>query len=44
MKEKSRDQAMIARWPSWAPRGEYLFIDQMAYVAPLMHIGRFSAK
>ena len=30
---------MLARWPSWAPRGEYLFIDQMAVIAPVMHIG-----
>lgn len=32
-------QAMLARWPSWAPRGEFLFIDQISYIAPLMHLG-----
>ena len=32
-------QAMLARWPSWAPRDEYMFINQMAVIAPVMHIG-----
>ena len=32
-------QAMLARWPSWAPRGEFMFIDQISYIAPLMHLG-----
>jgi len=32
-------QAVLARWPSWAPRGEFLFIDQVAYIAPVMHLG-----
>ena len=32
-------QAMLARWPSWAPRGEFLYIDQVAYIAPIMHLG-----
>jgi len=32
-------QAMLAKWPSWAPRGEYMFIDQMSVIAPVMHIG-----
>jgi len=32
-------QAMLAKWPSWAPRGEFLFIDQISYIAPLMHLG-----
>ena len=30
---------MLARWPSWAPRDEYMFINQMAVIAPVMHIG-----
>lgn len=33
-------QAMLAKWPSWAPRGEFLFIDQISYIAPLMHLGK----
>jgi len=32
-------QAVLARWPSWAPRGEFLCIDQVAYLAPVMHLG-----
>ena len=32
-------QAMLARWPSWAPRGEFLYIDQVSYIAPIMHLG-----
>ena len=32
-------QAMLARWPSWAPRGEFLYIDQVSYIAPFMHLG-----
>jgi len=32
-------QAMLAKWPSWAPRGEYRYIDQVSYIAPLMHLG-----
>jgi len=32
-------QAMLAKWPSWAPRGEYMYIDQVSYIAPLMHLG-----
>jgi len=32
-------QAMLANWPSWAPREEYMFINQMAVIAPVMHIG-----
>lgn len=32
-------QAVLARWPSWAPRGEFMFIDQISYIAPLMHLG-----
>jgi len=32
-------QAALARWPSWVPRGEYMFIDQMSVIAPLLHIG-----
>jgi len=32
-------QAVLARWPSWAPRGEFLYIDQVAYLAPVMHLG-----
>ena len=32
-------EAMLAKWPSWAPRGEYMFIDQMSVIAPVMHIG-----
>lgn len=27
-------QAMLARWPSWAPRGEFLYIDQVT----LLHL------
>ena len=30
---------LVSRWPSWAPRGEFLFIDQVSYIAPLMHLG-----
>jgi len=32
-------QAVLARWPSWAPRGEFMYIDQVSYIAPLMHLG-----
>ena len=32
-------QAILAKWPSWAPRGEFLFIDQISVLAPVIHIG-----
>lgn len=32
-------QAMLEKWPSWAPRGEFMYIDQVSYIAPLMHLG-----
>eukprot|EP00092_Neocalanus_flemingeri_P017862 GFUD01019326.1.p1 GENE.GFUD01019326.1~~GFUD01019326.1.p1 ORF type:complete len:435 (+),score=115.81 GFUD01019326.1:86-1390(+) len=32
-------QAVLAKWPSWAPRGEFMYIDQVSYIAPLMHLG-----
>eukprot|EP00090_Calanus_glacialis_P009424 TRINITY_DN17792_c0_g1_i1.p1 TRINITY_DN17792_c0_g1~~TRINITY_DN17792_c0_g1_i1.p1 ORF type:complete len:439 (+),score=123.75 TRINITY_DN17792_c0_g1_i1:76-1392(+) len=32
-------QAVLAKWPSWAPRGEFMYIDQISYIAPLMHLG-----
>jgi len=32
-------QAMLAKWPSWAPRGEYMYIDQISYIAPMLHLG-----
>jgi len=32
-------QAMLARWPSWAPKAEYKYVDQMSYIAPVMHLG-----
>jgi len=32
-------QAMLAKWPSWAPKAEYKYLDQMSYVAPFMHFG-----
>jgi len=32
-------QAMLAKWPSWAPRGEFLYIDQISHIAPVMHLG-----
>jgi len=32
-------QAVLARWPSWAPRGEFLYIDQISHIAPAMHLG-----
>jgi len=32
-------QAVLAKWPSWAPRAEYMYIDQVSYIAPLMHHG-----
>jgi len=32
-------QAALARWPSWVPRGEYMYIDQISVIAPLLHIG-----
>jgi len=32
-------QAVLVKWPSWAPRGEFMYIDQVSYIAPLMHLG-----
>ena len=32
-------QAVLAKWPSWAPRGEFMYIDQISYIAPMMHLG-----
>lgn len=32
-------QAVLAKWPSWAPRGEFMYIDQISYIAPVMHLG-----
>jgi len=32
-------QTMLGNWPSWAPRGEYRWIDQVSYIAPIMHHG-----
>ena len=30
--------AVLASWPSWAPRAEYLCIDQISYLGPLFHL------
>ena len=30
---------MLEKWPSWAPRGEFMYFDQMKVIAPMMHIG-----
>ncbi|XP_023333646.1 platelet-activating factor acetylhydrolase isoform X1 [Eurytemora carolleeae] len=32
-------QIMLEKWPSWAPRGEFMYFDQMKVIAPMMHIG-----
>lgn len=29
-------QAVLSRWPSWAPRKDYKFIDQMRYISPFV--------
>ena len=32
-------QAVLGRWPSWAPREEFLCIEQVALLGPLLHLG-----
>ncbi len=29
-------QAMLHRWPSWAPKGEYLHVEKMKLISPFV--------